>query len=86
MTQPDVKVSEWEVMQKSLEDLRLLQDRYPDERVRILSKKLRQLIATHGIILDSKVGIQVKCAALIFNYGFEIFFSAVTPRKEKTII
>ena len=55
MTQPEVKVSEWQLLQKSLDDLKLLQDLYPDERVRILSKKLRQLIATHGVILESKV-------------------------------
>lgn len=54
VTGPDVKVSEWERLQGSLDDLRVLSGLYEEERVREQARKLRQLIATHGVILESK--------------------------------
>eukprot|EP00095_Tigriopus_kingsejongensis_P012027 maker-scaffold593_size129216-snap-gene-0.30 protein:Tk12027 transcript:maker-scaffold593_size129216-snap-gene-0.30-mRNA-1 annotation:"transmembrane and coiled-coil domain-containing protein 7" len=53
-TQSDIQVDEWERLQSCLGDLAVLEKQYPNEQVRTLSRRLRQLISTHGAVLDHK--------------------------------
>lgn len=52
---------EWERMGELGEDLRTLADLYPDGKARSLAGRLRRLIATHGVIRDSKAELRAKC-------------------------
>ena len=52
LTQKDISLSSWKELQVTLDPLKLLSESYSDERVRRTSGQLRNLIATHGAIID----------------------------------
>jgi hypothetical protein len=55
VTKPDVSLEEWARMQEAIADLTDLAELHSDEKIRLLSKRLAKLIATHGIVLESTV-------------------------------
>ena len=52
VTQKNVKIGDWKLLQKCLEDLKYLSDHYEDDTVAQVCGRLRELIATHGVVLE----------------------------------
>ena len=61
MTQADTSTEDWQRLQSSLPDLTSLSDIHDDDKIRKLARRLKKLVATHGVILEQSSNIKSKC-------------------------
>ena len=59
--QADTSSEDWRRLQSSLPDLASLADIHDDDKIRKLARRLRKLVATHGVILEQSSNIKSKC-------------------------
>ena len=61
VTQADTSSEDWERLQSSLPDLASLAGAHDDDKIRKMARRLRKLVATHGVILEQSSNIRSKC-------------------------
>ena len=57
----DTSSEDWQRLQSSLPDLTALSDIHDDDKIRKLARRLKKLVATHGVILEQSSNIKSKC-------------------------
>jgi len=63
-TAEDVKLEEWKAMGSLQEDLTALAKFYPEPGVRQTAERLRRLVATHGLLSESRDAVRNKCSEI----------------------
>ena len=61
MTQSDASSEDWRRLQSSMPDLSALAEIHDDGKIRNLARRLKKLVATHGVILEHTSNIKSKC-------------------------
>ena len=61
VTQVDTLSEDWQRLQSSLPDLAALANIHDDDKIRKLARRLKKLVATHGVILEQSSNIKSKC-------------------------
>ena len=57
----DTLSEDWQRLQSSLPDMAALANIHDDDKIRKLARRLRKLVATHGVVLEQSSNIKSKC-------------------------